>query len=183
MRDTDLLKELVDEKIVKTLNVFAKNPEKKFYLTELTKITGVNVSSTFRIISKLVESGFVKSKVIGRTRYYKIDNAATTQRMLKMLGFVETASSEPLTNFIEKIKTMGRIDKIILKTKTQTNAKLIIIGDFIPVDRITRIAEEIKTNSKFEINFVELNNKQFEKLYGFEESMRTGQVLYKSQKE
>ena len=183
MRDTDLLKELVDEKIVKTLNVFARNPEKKFYLTELTKITGVNVSSTFRIVNKLVESGFVKSKVIGRTRYYKIDNAANTQRMLGMLGFTEKATSAPLDTFVETVKKIGRIDRIVLKAKTDNSARVLLIGDFIPVERILKVAEDIKVQTKFEISFVELNTKQFERLYGFEESMRTGQILYRADKE
>lgn len=183
MQDTEILKDLVDEKIVKILKALAKSPDKAFYLTELTNITGVNVSSTFRVIKKLIESGFVKSKVIGRTRYYKINDNIETQKMLKMIGIAETSSGEPLNEFVENIKKVGRIDRVILKTKMDRSAKIILIGDFIPIERITKLIEGIKTKFNFDISFVEFSNRQFERLYGFNDTMQSGQVIYRAKKE
>jgi DNA-binding MarR family transcriptional regulator len=182
MQEIDLLKQLFDEKIVKILGVFAKHPERRFYLTEITKITKVNVSTTFRILNKLVEKEFIKSMVIGRTRFYQLNNNEKTQRVVKILKYGgETATSTtPLNEFLEKIKTVGRVKKVILKSKDSSKATLILVGDFIPVDRVQRIINEIKSNKEYQIEFVELSQRQFEALYNITEFKRLGKVLYEA---
>jgi hypothetical protein len=180
MEKEGLLKELLDEKIINVLKVFAKNPEKKFYLTELSKQTGVNISSNLRILRELVKSGFVNSKLIGRTRYYQLAEAQNTQKVLHLLGFeMPTQVEEPLKEFIEMVKTIGRIDQIILKSRTEKSVKLMLVGDYIPTERIEKLVEETKLKSDFDIHFVELKSKQYKKLLSFDESIQSGRIIYK----
>jgi len=181
MQEIDLLKQLFDEKIVKILGVFSKYPDRKFYLTEITKLTKVNVSTTFRILNKLVEKEFIKSMVIGRTRFYQLNNNEKTQKVVKILQFGgerATSSSDPINDFIEKIKTVGRVKKVIVKSKDSSHASLILVGDFIPVERVQRIVSEIQTKKKYDIEFVELSQRQFEGLYSLSEFKRVGKVIY-----
>ena len=180
MEEMDLLKQLFDEKIVKILSVFAKYPERRFYLTEITKLTKVNVSTTFRILGKLVEKEFLKDMIIGRTRFYQLNNNEKTQRIVKILKFggEKATSSTPLNDFIERIRQIGRIKKVLLKTKDSTKATLILVGDFIPMERVHRATDEIQKKTQYEIECVELSNRQFDTLYNIAEFKRTGKVLY-----
>ena len=183
MQELDLLKEQFDDKIVKIRGALAQDPEKKFYLTELTKITKVNVSTTFRIINKLVEKEFVKSVIIGRTRFYYLNNNEKTRKIVKILTLGSVAATNPVNDFIEKARPITRIKKVILKSKESTSAKLIIVGEYIPVERIQRIATEIKNKYKFDITFVELNPRQFESLYDASEFRKMGKILYENHKD
>ena len=184
MQEIDLLKQLFDEKIVKILGVFAKHPEKRFYLTEITKITKVNVSTTFRILNKLVEKEFIRSMIVGRTRFYQLNNNEKTQQVVKILqygGDTKSQSSSPINDFLEKIKTIGRVKKAILKSKDSSKATFILVGDFIPVERVQRAVAEIKQKKNFEIEFVELAPRQFDALYNITEFKRLGKVLYEAE--
>ncbi len=180
MQEKDLLKHLIDEKIINILKVFTKNPEKKFYLTELAKESGVNISSNFRILKKLLKTGIISQKIIGRTKYYQLTDKPEIQKILKSLGFnISSTIEEPLKKFIEVIKAMGRVEQIILNSKSKDGVKLILIGDFIPSERIEKITEEIKKKYKFKISFAELKTLQFKKLSNFEESFKLGKTIYK----
>jgi DNA-binding MarR family transcriptional regulator len=177
MTELELLQELFDEKIVKILSIFAKDPDRKFYLTEVTKITNVNVSTTFRILNSLVKKEFVRSVIIGRTRFYHLNNNDKTQKIISLLKF-EKKETNDLIDFVERMKTISRIKKIILQSKEKNSAKVILIGDYIPMDRVLRCAQDVKAKNGYDIQYVELTQRQFDGLYNINEFKKNGKVLY-----
>jgi len=70
---------IVDEKIRRILNVFINNKEELFHLYKLSKISKVPISSSFRLVRKLVDSGVINIIKIGKFKVYKLaDNKKTS---------------------------------------------------------------------------------------------------------
>jgi len=163
MGETDILKELFDEKILKVLDALIAHPEKKFYLSEISSVAGVNISTVFRILNKLTEQQFVKQIAMGKIRFYQFNRNEKTLSLLKMLKKEEV----PMQEFIEKIKMHPRIKRVILESLNKKEANVIIVGDFLPQDRISKISDEIRMKYDLKINVVEISEKQFEGLKKF----------------
>lgn len=159
----EILKDLFDEKIIKIINLFLNNPEKKYFLTDVSKLSQVNITTTFRILNKLAEKGFLKTAVIGKVRFYQLDKNEKTKELMKLLRKEEG----PIQKFVDSISFHPRIKKIILESKEDNSAKLIIVGEFLPIEKINKAIEEIKIKQNFKISYVEISESQFIKLKEF----------------
>jgi len=159
----EILKDLFDEKIVRIINLFIENPQKKYSLTDVSNFSKVNITTTFRILHKLSEKDFLKAKVIGKVRFYQLNYNEKTKELTKLLK----KDSDPIQEFISAISTHPRIRKIILESKENNTAKIIIVGDFIPQHQINRAIEQIKEKHNFKISYVEFSENQYLKLREF----------------
>lgn len=162
MGELEVLKGLFDDKILSIINLFAKHPEKQFYLSEISKMSGVNVSSTFRIISKLIENEVIKDTLIGKVRIYQFGSGEKAMALWNLLK--KSSEKDPLCLYIEKIKLEPKLRKIILDSKGIKEAKLILIAETVPIRNIEKFAEEIQKQFNFKINAVCMSSSQFESL-------------------
>jgi len=162
----NVLKDLFDEKIIEIINLFVENPEKRFFLSDVANQTKVNVTTTLRILQKLSQKGYLKTTTIGKIRFYQLEKNEKSMELLKFLK--KDNESNPLQKFIDSISTHPRIRKIILESKKNDSAKILIIGNFIPQEKINKTCEEIKNKDHFKINYVEISEKQYDKLKNFE---------------
>jgi len=160
----DVLTGLLDQKLIKVISLFAKNPEKKFYLSEVSKLSNVNPATTFRILKKLVKENIIIPIVIGKVRVYQLSGGERAKSLSEFLKKDYVEEVTPLEVFLDKIKLVPHISKIILDSKTQNSAKLIIVSEFTLKDRILRICDDVYNRFKFKINFVELKPNQFDGL-------------------
>ena len=149
---------LLDDKLIRVISVFMKNPEKKFYLSEVARKADVNTATTFRILNKIVAEGIVKATVIGKVRTYQLSKGERVQSLSEIL---KKEDSDMLDKFCERVKTFQRVRLILLDSRSSNEAKLIIVGDFPSRDAIERIAKEIFEAHGFKINFVEINVQQY----------------------
>jgi len=161
----DVLKDLFDEKILKIISLFIENPSKRYFLSDVANSTQVNITTTFRILNKLAEKGFLKTAVIGKVRFYQLDYNDKTKELMKLLRKEE----DPIEKFISSVSEHPRVKKIILESKDSNNAKLILVGGFLPEEKINRIINTIKENSGFKINYVGLSEEQYIKLREFKD--------------
>jgi Fe2+ or Zn2+ uptake regulation protein len=175
MEDIHILRDLFDEKIIRIINVFIKYPEKQFYLSEVSKLSGINISTTFRTLNRFLEQGFVKTIVVGKVRLYQLERNDKTSALLKFLRKEETSATD---EFLNKIKEYSRIKKIIEETKTDFRANYLIVGDFIPSERIERIANEIKAKHKFIITFAVISESQFEALKNYGGNKFSNKIIF-----
>ncbi|GEM_PF-1796755 len=157
MEQRDVLKELFDDKIIKIINIFLENPKKQFSLTQVSFLSKVNIATTLRILEKLVKQNIIELIIIGKSKLYKIKN---TEKTLFLSRFLKN-EEEPLLEFIDRVKNHPRIKKIIAEAKTGMEAKLILVGNFLPTDKINAIVDDIKRKYRFDIHFVEITEKQF----------------------
>ncbi len=157
MSKIDILKSLFDEKIIAVINVFLENPHKQFSLTQVSALSRINIATTLRIVDKLIKQDIVEIVTIGKSKFYRLKRNEKTMALNKFLK----SEDEPLLEFIEKVKSHPRIKKIILESKTAHGAKILLVGNFLPIEKINSFIEEIKNRYNFTIQFVELTEKQF----------------------
>jgi hypothetical protein len=157
MKRTDLLRDLFDDKIVKVLSVFLEDPNKHFSLTQASSISKVNIATTLRIIDKLTKKEILEQIKIGKSKFYMLKRGEKTIALTRLLK-----KEEHISDFIDGIKKLPEIKKIILETKSNTEAKLLIVGNNIPEQKIKETIKEIKQKYDFLIEYVEISEKQFE---------------------
>ncbi len=174
----EILKDLFDEKIIKIINLFIENSEKKYFLTDVANLTKVNITTTFRILNKLAEKGFLRTQIIGKVRFYQLDQNEKTKELMKLLKKDE----DPLQKFIETIASHPRSKKVILESKEGNSAKLLVVGDFLPQERLNKIVQEIKDKYNFKISYVELSENQYAKLKEFKNYNLEQKIIWERQK-
>jgi uncharacterized membrane protein len=74
----NIFRGIVDDKIRKILDMFIKRKGELFHLHKISKLSNVPISSSFRMVKKLVDFGFITSIKIGKFKVYKLaDNEKT----------------------------------------------------------------------------------------------------------
>ena len=154
---------LLDGKLIKVISLFMKYPSKKFYLSEISKLSGVNTATTFRILKKLIGEDLVSMDVIGKVRIYQLGRNERVKSLSEFLKKEEPAK-DVLDEFCEKIGKLPRIQLILLDSKTHNGAKLIIIGSLSSKERIDLIVRDFSERRKFVVTYVELRMSQYEGL-------------------
>ncbi len=81
-----VLLELLDRKIVRILTSLARNPKEHFHIQKLSSRSKVPLSSTFRIVNKLVRLGFVEIIVIGKFKIYRLKQSDKTKDLMIEIG-------------------------------------------------------------------------------------------------
>jgi uncharacterized UPF0160 family protein len=177
--NSDILKELFDEKIIRIINIFLKHPNRQFYLSEISNLTNVNVSSVFRVLKKLSKKDFIRTTVIGKIRFYQLNRNDKTRALME---FLNKSAKDPLDKFIEKIKPYPRIKKIILESKKDKEAKILIVGEYFPEDKLKKIIKEIKDKHNFDIHFVRISEEQFRGLVSFKNYSLDNKIIWERKK-
>lgn len=159
----DILAGLLDDKLIKVISLFMKYPYKKFYLSEVSKLSGVNTATTFRILKKLIVEDLISMDVFGKVRVYQLGKNERVSGLAKMLK-KEEPKKDVLDEFCEKVGMLPRVRLILLDSRTQNGARLIIVGDLISKERIDLICREFSTNRKFLVSYIELRTAQYDGL-------------------
>ncbi len=159
----DALRDLFDERIIEIMTLFMEHPGKKYFLSDVANKTKINVTTTFRILNRLVKKEFIKSSIIGKTRVYELEQNKKTLDLLKLLR----NEDDPIQHFIESVSSHPRIKKIILESREKRGAKLVLVGNFLSKEKIEKKVNEIKNKFNFDIKFAELSPEQYKNLKGF----------------
>ncbi len=81
----ELLKGLIDPKLLKILQLFLDNKSKYFHLTDIAHKAGVPPSSTFRLMKKLLSLGFVEYSQTGKLKIYKYSKGKKMEKLEELL--------------------------------------------------------------------------------------------------
>jgi hypothetical protein len=176
--DLGVLSGLLDDKLIKVISLFMKHPGKKFYLSEVSKLSGVNTATTFRILKKLVSEELVIMDVIGKVRVYQLGKS---DRVNSLSNFMK--KDEPkdvLEEFCEKVGELVRVRLILLDSRTHNGARLIIVGDLSSKERIDLIVRDFAEKRKFVVSYIELRTAQYEGLKGSRAFDMNKKILFRS---
>ena len=77
--------ELVDSKITRILSLLLKNPKEHYHIQKLSRDARVPLSSTFRIVNKLVRLNLIETTTIGKFKIYKLNEKRSTE-LKELLG-------------------------------------------------------------------------------------------------
>ena len=158
MKEIDVLRELFDSKVISVVNVFLEYPERHFSLSEVSNLAKVHIATTFRVLNKLMEKEFIRIVLMGKSKFYQLKRGEKSMILFRFLK----KEGDQLSTFVDQIKDKTRVKKVILETKGSNFAKLLLVGNFLPTDKIKDIAKDIKDKQNFWIDFVEITEKQFD---------------------
>ena len=173
----DVFAGLLDDKLIKIISVFLKNPEKRFYLSEVSKASGINAATTFRMLNKLAKENLLNVMVIGKVRTYQLSKG---ERARSLAGLLKKEETNVLDMFCEKMPQLPRVKIVLLDSQRRNSAKLIIVGDCSYRDRIENICHRLEEEKKFKISFVELTPIQYDGLKGSSAFNLDKKVIYKA---
>lgn len=159
----DVLAGLLDSKLIKVISLFMRYPSKKFYLSEISKLSGVNTATTFRILKKLIGEDLISMDVIGKVRVYQLEKSERVKNLAEMLK-KEEPKRDVLGRFCERVGALPRVRLILLDSQTHSGARLIIVGDLPSKERIDLICREFNDRDKFNVTYIELRTVQYDGL-------------------
>ncbi|MDK2849988.1 MAG: Winged helix-turn-helix DNA-binding [Candidatus Woesearchaeota archaeon] len=161
MKVYEILADLVDDKIMRILELFAKNPNSTFYLKQISDKTDVSLTSVFRILKDLVEKGYIEEKVYGPQKLYSLSKLKKGKALLDIFS-VKTNVIEIMVEYLSKVPGIERI--FLYGKQKQNSANIIIIGDSLDIASIESIIARIKHEYDFDIKYITLSNSQFEQM-------------------
>jgi DNA-binding IscR family transcriptional regulator len=177
-----ILSGLLDDKLIKTISLFMKYPNKKFYLSEVSKLSGVNNATTFRILKKLVAENLITVDVIGKVRVYQLAKNDRVRSLSDVLKQSEP-KKDTLSEFCEKVGALPRVRIVLLDSRTHNGARLIIVGDLSSKERIDLIVKDFADNKKFHVSYIELRTAQYEGLKSSRAFDMNKKVLFREKSE
>jgi predicted AAA+ superfamily ATPase len=82
----DIFSGIVDDKIRKILDVLIKNEGELYHLKKISKLSHVPISSSFRLVQKLVNFGIITTIKIDDFKLYKLAENKKTKLLVSLWG-------------------------------------------------------------------------------------------------
>ena len=151
----------------KLLRLFFENPDKSFYVREITRVIEEQINSVRRELSNLESIGIIRSETYDNKIYYSVNHKHSFSRPLITL-FSEKVDSisdkdMPRNTWNDYIKPVQRYLKALLITNRipgQDGIDMLIIGDD-KTKKLTRWAEVMEKKQGKPLNYVVLSENDY----------------------
>jgi hypothetical protein len=121
----------------------------------------VSPATTYRILSRLVNTDIIKEIKISKFKVYQIQENNKTKNLSRIIK----SEINPLDIFVEKVKGIDGIDSVILHgKKTSKGANLLLIGRDDSSGKIDELSKEIEKKHNFKIDFLIISDFQFRQM-------------------
>lgn len=161
MEDVNFLEQLFDAKTLRILKLFLRDSQSTYYLREVSKLTGVSLASTYRILNRILKLNIIEQVQIKRFKVYKLASN-------KRVDFLEQFLKEEkriLESFVDQIRTHAGIQAVILHGDAQPDrANVLLIGENIDTNELKRLCAEVKEKYNFTISPLTLTQEQFNQM-------------------
>ena len=81
----DLLKGLVDDKLLRILILFINNPDELYHINKVAKNANVPLTTTFRLIKDLLDNNIIEAIKISKFKVYKLSKNQKTKSLKKLI--------------------------------------------------------------------------------------------------
>ncbi len=153
-----MLKRLFTSKVrIKLLKLFLTNPDKEFFIRELTRKLDEQINSVRRELDNLKKVGLLTSKSKNRKKYYQVDTSFMFYNELRSMMLKAMNTNEDLVKSIQKL---GKIELLILSgvfLNKEAEADLLLVGD---VNK-DHLAETLETELDQPVRFTVMNKEDF----------------------
>ncbi len=99
-----MIKNLLSETKSKLLTLLLLNPEKKYFLTEIAKLTGISQGTLHREIKPLVNDGVLLSEKKAKQTFYSANTSSPIFEELRSILFKAFAVKEVIAKILENYK-------------------------------------------------------------------------------
>ena len=156
---------------VKLLQLFYNNPNRSFYVREITRKVDEQINSVRRELANLLSIGIIKSESNNNRLYYEVDQSYDNYKALSLMFGPksktvkkkdESESVEPAVpenSLAKSLRSTGRIELAILTgkfTRDETSGiDLLLVGD-INQSKLSAFVNELEKEEKKEIRYTSM---------------------------
>lgn len=148
---------------VKLLRLFLTNPEKRYFVRELTRKIGERINSVRRELEHLVSIELLESVIEKQKKYYRVNNEHILFPELK--GLIVKSQLTLEKDLARNLRSIGKISLLILTgifTGTgEVQTDLLIVGN---VNRrsLSRFMNKFRKNFDHSIRYTVMSRKEYE---------------------
>ena len=144
---------------VKLLHLFLNNPEKSFYVREITRLIDEQINSVRRELANMVSVGIVQQDAIDNRLYYSVNE---DYPYIKPLAAIFSDKSAEGCVYVGDISWEDSLKRMRgLKLAINSSIDLLLVGDGISTLAIKNLTKKIEKDKKTEINYTVMSYDDF----------------------
>ena len=154
---------------VKLLHLFLNNPEKSFYVREITRMIDEQINSVRRELANMVSVGIIQQDAIDNKLYYSVNEDYPYIKPLAAIfsdknteGGMGAASS---VSWKDSLGRMRGLRLAIISGKlvvgSSSAVDLLLVGDDMSAVTIKNLVKKIEKDRKIEINYAVISYDDF----------------------
>ena len=154
---------------VKLLHLFLNNPEKSFYVREITRMIDEQINSVRRELANMVSVGIVQQDAIDNKLYYSVNEDYPYIKPLAAIfsdknteGGMSAASSVSWKDSLGRVRGLRLAiisGKLVVGSSSAVD--LLLVGDDMSVVTIKNLVKKIEKDRKIEINYAVISYDDF----------------------
>jgi hypothetical protein len=152
---------------VKLLQLFYSNPNRAFYVREITRKIDEQINSVRRELANLLSIGIIKSDTNNNRLYYEVDQSYEYYTPLHAIfgGGTMTADTAPSADAEgQALKALGNIELAILTGQITRDERsgidLLLVGD-INTTQANKYVAELEAKEGTELRFTVMDSQEF----------------------
>lgn len=154
---------------VKLLHLFLNNPEKSFYVREITRMIDEQINSVRRELANMVSVGIVQQDAIDNKLYYSVnEDYPYIKPLAAIFSDKNTEGSTSAASSVSWKDSLGRMrglrlaiisGKLVVGSSSAVD--LLLVGDDMSVVTIKNLVKKIEKDRKIEINYAVISYDDF----------------------
>lgn len=154
---------------VKLLHVFYTNPNRSFYVREVTRKVDEQINSVRRELSNLLSIGIIRSDNSGNKVYYEVNQKHPYYESLRTIFTNVSAEKEPTistsVDSASRFKAIGSVDYAALSgvfTRDETAPVDVLIVGNVNRSKLENLIAELEQEEGEELRYTVLSREQYE---------------------
>lgn len=154
---------------VKLLHLFLNNPEKSFYVREITRMIDEQINSVRRELANMVSVGIVQQDAIDNKLYYSVnEDYPYIKPLAAIFSDKNTEDGMGVASSVSWKESLGRMRGLrlaIISGKlvvgSSSSVDLLLVGDDMSAVTIKNLVKKIEKDRKIEINYAVISYDDF----------------------
>ncbi len=151
------------------MQLFYSNPNRSFYVREITRKIDEQINSVRRELSNLLSIGIISSDTNNNRLYYEVNQSFEYYEPLRQIfgaGAKPTASSKATTSSdeVQDLKALGNVELVVYAGQfTRDEASgidILFVGD-INQTQLTKYVEELEARESKELRYTVMTPQEF----------------------
>ena len=153
---------------VKLLHLFLNNPEKSFYVREITRMIDEQINSVRRELANMVSVGIVQQDAIDNKLYYSVNEDYPYIKPLAAIFSDKNMEDRASVGGVSWKDSLGRMrglrlaiisGKLVVGSSSAVD--LLLVGDDMSAVTIKNLVKKIEKDRKIEINYAVISYDDF----------------------
>lgn len=155
---------------VKLLHLFLNNPNRAFYVREITRKIDEQINSVRRELANMLSVGIIQSETSNNRLYYEVNQEFTHYEALKAIFSETDSSAEPSSatasanDWGKRLKKLGDVKAVIFAGKlvkgSTSELDILIVGNVVKT-QAKKFVKELEEEERHSLNFAVMEADDF----------------------